>query len=62
VTRLKDPLADRDARHAAIANGFAFWGNARRRFVGRWPAEFTALARGNVLGIPAPVLWAAARR
>ena len=39
---------------AAIANGFAFWATQGVAFVGRWPAEFTVLARGTVLGIPAP--------
>ncbi len=60
VTRLKIPSLIATLGTAAIANGFAFWATQGVAFVGRWPAEFTALARGNVLGIPAPVLWAAA--
>jgi len=60
VTRLKIPSLIATLGTAAIANGFAFWATQGVAFVGRWPAEFTVLARGNVLGIPAPVLWAAA--
>ena len=59
VTRLKIPSLIATLGTAAIANGFAFWATQGVAFVGRWPAEFTVLARGNVLGIPAPVLWAA---
>ena len=62
MTRLKIPSLIATLGTAAIANGFAFWATQGVAFVGRWPAEFTALARGNVLGIPAPVLWAARRR
>jgi ribose transport system permease protein len=60
VTRLKIPSLIATLGTAAIANGFAFWATQGVAFVGRWPAEFTVLARGNVLGIPAPVLWVAA--
>jgi ribose transport system permease protein len=60
VTRLKIPSLIATLGTAAIANGFAFWATQGVAFVGRWPAEFTALARGSVLGIPAPVLWAGA--
>jgi len=60
VTRLKIPSLIATLGTAAIANGFAFWATQGVAFVGRWPAEFTALARGHVFGIPAPVLWAAA--
>ena len=60
VTRLKIPSLIATLGTAAIANGFAFWATQGVAFVGRWPAEFTALARGYVFGIPAPVLWATA--
>jgi ribose transport system permease protein len=60
VTRLKIPSLIATLGTAAIANGFAFWATQGVAFVGRWPIEFTSLARGYVLGLPAPVLWAAA--
>jgi ribose transport system permease protein len=60
VTRLKIPSLIATLGTAAIANGFAFWATQGVAFVGRWPVEFTSLARGYVLGIPAPVLWAGA--
>lgn len=59
VTRLKIPSLIATLGTAAIANGFAFWATAGVAFVGRWPTDFTMLARGYVFGIPAPVLWAA---
>jgi len=60
VTRLKVPSLIATLGTAAIANGFAFMATQGVAFVGRWPTEFTMLARGAVLGIPAPVLWVAA--
>ncbi|MCC6718804.1 MAG: ABC transporter permease [Acetobacteraceae bacterium] len=45
---------------AAIARGLAFMITQGVAFVGRWPAEFTGLARGMSLGIPNLVLWMAA--
>ncbi len=60
VTRLKVPSLIATLGTAAIANGFAFMATQGVAFVGRWPTEFTMLARGTVLGIPAPVLWVAA--
>jgi ribose transport system permease protein len=59
VTRLKIPSLIATLGTAAIANGFAFWATQGVAFVGRWPAEFTVLARGSVFGVPAPVIWAA---
>lgn len=59
VTRLKIPSLIATLGTAAIANGFAFMATEGVSFVGRWPVEFTRIARGTVLGIPAPVLWAA---
>ena len=47
VTRLKIPSLIATLGTAAIANGFAFWATQGVAFVGRWPAEFTALARGT---------------
>jgi ribose transport system permease protein len=60
VTRLKIPSLIATLGTAAIANGFAFWATEGVAFVGRWPVEFTALARGTLFGIPAPILWVAA--
>jgi len=60
VTRLKIPSLIATLGTAAIANGCAFWATEGVAFVGRWPTEFTALARGAVFGIPAPILWVAA--
>ena len=60
VTRLKIPSLITTLGTAAIANGCAFWATEGVAFVGRWPTEFTALARGSVFGIPAPILWVAA--
>jgi ribose transport system permease protein len=60
VTRLKIPSLIATLGTAAIANGLAFWATQGVAFVGRWPVEFTGLARGYVLGVPAPVLWTAA--
>ena len=60
VTRLKIPSLIATLGTAAIANGFAFWATEGVAFVGRWPTEFTVLARGALLGIPAPVIWTAA--
>lgn len=44
---------------AAIARGLAFMITQGVAFVGRWPAEFTGLARGATLGVPNLVLWMA---
>src|SRR5262245_17464355 len=52
VTRLKIPSLIATLGTAAIANGCAFWATEGVAFVGRWPTEFTVLARGSVLGIP----------
>jgi len=60
VTRLKIPSLIATLGTAAIANGCAFWATEGVAFVGRWPTSFTALARGALLGIPAPILWVAA--
>jgi len=45
---------------AAIARGLAFMITQGVAFVGRWPTEFTSLARGYTWGIPNLVLWMAA--
>ncbi len=44
---------------AAIARGFAFMITQGVAFVGRWPTEFTSIARGYSWGIPNLVLWMA---
>ena len=45
---------------AAIARGLAFMITQGVAFVGRWPTEFTSLARGYSWGVPNLVLWMAA--
>jgi ribose transport system permease protein len=60
VTRLKIPSLIATLGTAAVANGLAFWATQGVAFVGRWPAEFTSLARGAAYGIPAPVVWVVA--
>lgn len=52
VTRLKVPSLIATLGTAAIAKGLAFAITQGVSFVGRWPVEFTGLARGYTLGIP----------
>ena len=57
VTLLKVPSLIATLAMAAIANGFAFMITGGVSVVGRWPAEFTQLGRGVLLGLPALVWW-----
>lgn len=42
---------------AAIAKGLGFMLTQGVAFVGRWPTEFTGLARGALFGVPNLILW-----
>lgn len=57
VTVLRVPSLIVTLGVAAIARGFAFMVTQGVAFVGRWPTEFTGLARGSVLGVPNLLLW-----
>jgi ribose transport system permease protein len=56
VTVLKVPSLIATLGAAAIAKGLAFAITQGVSFVGRWPAEFTGLARGATLGVP-NLIW-----
>jgi ribose transport system permease protein len=56
VTVLKVPSLITTLGTAAIAKGFAFAITQGVSFVGRWPTEFTGLARGTTLGV-ANLIW-----
>lgn len=45
---------------AAIAKGLAFMITQGVSFVGRWPTDFTGLARGTTLGVSNLIYWMAA--
>ncbi|MBI0535273.1 ABC transporter permease [Roseomonas sp. KE2513] len=45
---------------AAVARGFGFMITQGVAFVGRWPREFTGLARGSLLGVSNMIWWMAA--
>ena len=55
-------VADRDARHGRDRQRDRVLSTQGVAFVGRWPAAFTGLARGSVLGVPALILWTGGRR
>ncbi len=57
VTVLRVPSLIVTLGTAAIARGLAFMATQGVAFVGRWPTEFTGLARGATLGIPNLLLW-----
>ena len=57
VTVLKVPSLIATLAVAAIANGLAFMVTDGISVVGRWPAGFTSLGRGDVLAVPALVWW-----
>lgn len=60
VTMLRIPSLIMTLGTAAIAKGFAYMITQGVAFVGRWPREFTGLARGTTFGIPNLILWLAA--
>jgi ribose transport system permease protein len=59
VTKLRVPSLIVTLGTAAIAKGLAFMITQGVAFVGRWPIEFTGLARGYTLGVPNLILWLA---
>lgn len=59
VTVLKVPSLIVTLGAAAVAKGLAFAITQGVAFVGRWPVEFTGLARGSLFGVPALVIWLA---
>lgn len=59
VTRLRIPSLIMTLSTGAIARGCAFMITQGVAFVGRWPTEFTGLARGYSFGAPNLVLWLA---
>ncbi len=59
VTVLRIPSLIMTLGTAAIAKGLAFMITQGVAFVGRWPTNFTGLARGWTFGIPNLVLWMA---
>ncbi len=60
VTVLRIPSLIMTLGTAAIAKGLAFMITQGVAFVGRWPTNFTGLARGYSFGLPNLVLWMAA--
>lgn len=60
VTVLNVPSLIATLGMAAVAKGIGFMITQGVAFVGRWPAEFTTLARGNLLGLPNLLWWLAA--
>jgi ribose transport system permease protein len=60
VTVLNVPSLIATLGLAAVAKGFAFMLTQGVAFVGRWPTEFTGLARGSVVGVPNLIVWMAA--
>lgn len=59
VTRLRIPSLIMTLSTGAIARGCAFMITQGVAFVGRWPTQFTGLARGYTFGVPNLVLWLA---
>lgn len=60
VTRLKIPSLIATLAVGVIATGIAFLVTGGVAYVGRFPAAFVALGRGDLLGLPLPVAWLAA--
>ena len=58
VTRLRVPSLIMTLGTAAVAKGLGYMLTQGVAFVGRWPAEFTGLARGDLLGLPPRALVA----
>ena len=59
VTWLRVPSLIMTLGTAAIARGLGFMITKGVAFVGRWPTDFTGIARGTVFGMPNLVLWMA---
>lgn len=60
VTVLNVPSLIATLGMAAVAKGLGFMITKGVAFVGRWPADFTGLARGSLLGLPNLLWWLAA--
>jgi ribose transport system permease protein len=60
VTRLKIPSLIATLATGSIAAGIAFGITGGVAYVGRLPAPFLAIARAEILGLPALLLWMAA--
>jgi ribose transport system permease protein len=59
VTVLHVPSLIATLGMAAMAKGLGFMITKGVAFVGRWPTEFTSLARGSLLGLPNLLWWLA---
>jgi len=59
VTALKVPSLIATLGTASVANGLAFMLTDGVAFVGRWDKGFLWLARGDLFGVPALVIWTA---
>ncbi len=59
VTVLNVPSLIATLGMAAMAKGLGFMLTKGVAFVGRWPADFTAIARGEFLGVPNLLWWLA---
>ncbi|MDB5370960.1 MAG: transporter permease [Roseomonas sp.] len=59
VTVLKVPSLIATLGTAAIAKGLGFMLTQGVAFVGRWPRDFTGLARGSLLGVSNLIWWMA---
>jgi ribose transport system permease protein len=59
VTVLHVPSLIATLGMAAMAKGLGFMMTKGVAFVGRWPTEFTSLARGSLLGLPNLFWWLA---
>lgn len=57
VTFLKIPSLIMTLGTAAVAKGLGYMLTQGVAFVGRWPTEFTGIARGSIAGVPYLVIW-----
>lgn len=57
VTRLRIPSLIMTLGVAAVAKGLSYMLTQGVAFVGRWPTEFTGIARGDLMGLPLLLLW-----
>ncbi|MEX2520415.1 MAG: ABC transporter permease [Paracoccaceae bacterium] len=57
VTKLKIPSLIMTLGTAAVAKGLGYMLTQGVAFVGRWPTEFTGIARGALFGVPYLLIW-----
>lgn len=57
VTKLKIPSLIMTLGTAAVAKGLGYMLTQGVAFVGRWPTEFTGIARGALFGVPFLLIW-----